>query len=75
MAFEIVFDDADSGTGGQLESINDPVDEQVGGTVSSNLLTFTPNSSFVIGSSSFDAIVQLAPTGTVDSSLYYPLCI
>ena len=69
MTFEIVFDDADTGTGGQLEGVNAPVDEQVGGTVTSNLLTFTPNSSFVIGSSSFDAIVQLAPTGTVDSSL------
>ena len=69
MTFEIIFDDADTGTGGQSENVNDPIDEQVGGTVTSNLLTFTPNSSFTIGASSYDAVVQVAPTGTVDSSL------
>lgn len=69
MIFEIVFDDGDTGTGGQSEGVNDPVDESVGGTVTSNLYTFTPNSNFTIGASTFDAIVQTAPTGTVDSSL------
>ena len=69
MTFEIIFDDSDTGTGGQSESVNDPVDEQVTGTVTSNLYTFTPNSSFNIGASTFDAIVQTAPTGAVDSSL------
>lgn len=72
MIFEIIFDDSDTGTGGQAEPggpAGTPQDEQVTGTVTSNLYTFTPNSTFDIGASTFDAIVQTPPTGAVDSSL------
>jgi hypothetical protein len=71
MIFEIIFDDSDTGTGYQVESgeQGSPTDEQVGGTVTSNLYTFTPNSTFNIGASTFNAIVQTPPTGAVDSSL------
>ena len=69
LTFEIIFDDADTGTGGQSESNPDKVDEQVGGTVTSNLYSYRPNSSFLIGATTFPAIQQAAPTGAVDSSL------
>jgi len=71
MIFEIIFDDSDTGTGYQVESgeQGSPTDEQVTGTITSNLFTYTPNSTFNIGASTFDAIVQTAPTGAVNSSL------
>ena len=69
LIFEIIFDDADTGTGGQSESNPAKVDEQVGGTVTSNLYSYRPNSSFLIGAATFPAIQQAAPTGAVDSSL------
>mgnify|MGYP001408520226 CR=1 FL=1 len=69
LIFQIEFDDADLGSGGQLEGVNDPIDEQVTGLVTSNLYTYTPSSEFVIGSTTYSAIQMSAPPGVINSAL------
>jgi hypothetical protein len=69
LIFQIEFDDADLGSGGQSEGVNDPVDEQVTGNVTSNVYTYTPSSDFVIDAVTYPAIQLPTPSGTVNSSL------
>lgn len=76
LIFNIQFVDGDTGTGGQSEGINDPVDEQVTGNVTSNVYTYTADSEFVIGGTTYTAIrwqypgqARYAPIGTINSSL------
>lgn len=65
------FNDDDTGTGNQVEpgEVGTPIDEQVTGLLTSTFYTFTPNSQFVIGSTTYPAIVQTPPTGTLNSVL------
>jgi hypothetical protein len=74
--FEIRFEDADLGSGFQDEGVNDPVDENVTGTTTSNIYTYTPDSDFVIDSNTYTAIrwqypgqSRFAPIGTINSNL------
>ena len=69
LIFEIEFDDGDAGTGGQLESVNNPIDEPVSATITSNVYTYVPDSEFVIDSVTYPAIQLATPVGTVNSSL------
>lgn len=69
LIFQIEFDDADLGSGRQSENFNDPVDEAVTGTVTSNIYTYTPSSEFVIDTTTYAAIQRPAPLGTVNSAL------
>lgn len=71
LIFQIEFDDADTGSGGQAEpgQTGTPIDEQVTGNVTSNVYTYTPSSDFVIDSTTYPAIQLPAPTGTVNSTL------
>tara|TARA_B100002019_G_C21274025_1_gene604091 strand:- start:3159 stop:4319 length:1161 start_codon:yes stop_codon:yes gene_type:complete len=73
LIFEVRFDDADPGTGGQQGYPTEPdvggVDENVTGTATSNIYTYTPSSTFVYNSVTYSAIQQAAPEGTVNSNL------
>lgn len=74
LIFQIEFDDADTGTGGQFgypgeTEIGTPIDEPVGGTTTSNVYTYTPSSDFVIAGVTYAAIQRPAPSGTVNSAL------
>lgn len=71
LIFQIEFDDADAGSGGQAEpgQVGTPIDESVGGTTTSNVYTYTPSSDFVISSTTYPAIQLPAPTGTVNAAL------
>tara|TARA_B100000902_G_scaffold29158_1_gene35016 strand:- start:2876 stop:4048 length:1173 start_codon:yes stop_codon:yes gene_type:complete len=73
LIFEIRFDDADPGTGGQQGYPSEPdvggVDENVTGNITSNIYTYTPSSTFIYDSTTYAAITQAAPTGSVTSSL------
>lgn len=72
LIFQIEFDDADTGSGGQAEpggEFGTPIDEQVTGTVTSNVYTYTPSSDFVIAGVTYAAVQRPAPTGTVNSAL------
>lgn len=74
--FEIRFEDQDAGSGFQDEGVNDPVDEPVTGTVTSNVYTYTPDSEYVLDAVTYTAIrwqypgqSRFAPVGTINSSL------
>ena len=73
LIFEVQFDDADPGTGGQQGYPSEPdvggIDEDVGGVSTSNISTSTPSSTFVYDSTTYAAVTQAAPTGSVTSSL------
>lgn len=69
LIFEIVFDDGDTGTGGQDEGVDDPVDEPVTGTITSFVRTFTADSEFTIGTTTYPAVKLTAPPGTINSQL------
>ena len=71
LIFQIEFDDADTGSGGQAEigQVGDPIDEPVGGTTTSNVYTYTPSSDFVIAGITYAAVQRPAPSGTVNSAL------
>ena len=70
LIFDIEFDDGDAGTGGQVESyLPGRIDEQVTGIVTSNVYTYTPASDFAYSGTIYDAIKQIPPTGTINSSL------
>lgn len=71
LIFQIEFDDADTGSGFQVEGgeIGTPIDEPVGGTTTSNVYTYTPSSDFVINAVTYPAIQLPAPIGTVNSAL------
>lgn len=69
LIFEIVFDDSDSGTGGQVEGFNDPVDEQVTGIITSFIRTYTADSEFTIGTVNYPAIQLTPPVGIINSIL------
>lgn len=71
LIFQIEFDDADAGSGGQTEpgQVGTPIDESVTGIVTSNVYTYTPSSDFVINAVTYPAIQLPAPTGTVNSFL------
>jgi hypothetical protein len=72
LIFQIEFDDADTGSGGQAEpggEFGTPIDEPVGGTTTSNVYTYTPSSDFVIAGVTYSAIQRPAPNGTINSAL------
>lgn len=73
LIFEIQFDDADPGTGGQQGYPSEPdvggIDEDVTGTVTSNIYTYTPSSTFVYDGVTYSAVGQAPPEGTVNSAL------
>lgn len=71
LIFQIEFDDADAGSGGQLEpgQVGTPIDESVTGTTTSNVYTYTPSSDFVINAVTYPAVQLPAPTGTVNAAL------
>jgi hypothetical protein len=71
LIFQIEFDDADAGSGGQFEpgQVGTPIDETVGGITTSNVYTYTPSSDFVISGTTYAAIQRSAPTGTINSAL------
>ena len=71
LIFQIEFDDADAGSGGQAEigQPGTPIDESVGGTTTSNVYTYTPDSDFVVNAVTYPAIQLTAPTGTINASL------
>lgn len=73
LIFQIEFDDADTGTGGQQGYPGEPdvggIDENVTGLVTSNVYTYTPSSTFVYDSVTYSAITQAAPNGVVNSAL------
>ena len=81
LIFNIVFNDADTGTGGQdgypgETEIGTPIDEPVGGTTTSNVYTYSPDSEFTIGVTTYTAIrwqypgqSRYAPIGTINSNL------
>lgn len=71
LIFQIEFDDADTGSGFQVEggNIGAPVDEQVTGTTTSNVYTYTPSSEFVIDAITYPAIQLPAPIGTINAAL------
>lgn len=76
LIFNIQFVDGDTGTGGQSEGVNDPVDEQVTGTTTSNVYTYTPDSDFTVNATNYEAIrwvypgsSRYSPIGTINSSL------
>jgi len=69
LIFEIVFDDGDTGTGGQQEGVNDPVDEPVTGTITSFVRTFTADSEFTINTVTYPAVIFSPPLGTINSQL------
>lgn len=76
LIFNIQFVDGDTGTGGQNEGVADPIDEQVTGTVTSNVYTYSPDSDFTIGATTYTAVrwqypgqSRYAPIGTINSNL------
>jgi hypothetical protein len=81
LIFNIVFNDGDTGTGGQdgypgETEIGTPIDESVGGTTTSNVYTYTPDSDFTIGVTTYTAIrwqypgqSRFSPIGTINSAL------
>lgn len=70
LIFQIEFDDADLGSGGQVEGyFPGAIDETVTGTVTSNVYTYTPASDFIVGATVYDAIKQIPPIGTLNSAL------
>lgn len=76
LIFNIQFVDGDLGTGGQSEGVNDPIDEQVTGTTTSNVYTYTPDSDFVVDTITYTAVrwqypgqSRFAPIGTINSAL------
>jgi len=81
LIFNIVFNDADTGTGGQSgypgeTEIGDLIDESVGGTTTSNVYTYSPDSEFTIDVTTYTAIrwqypgqSRYAPIGTINSNL------
>jgi hypothetical protein len=70
LIFQIELDDGDTGTGGQVESyLPGAIDEAVTGTVVSNVRTYTPSSDFIIGSTTYNAISQVPPVGTINVAL------
>ena len=69
LIFQMEFDDADAGSGGQSEGFFPGTDEQVTGNVTSNVYTYTPSSDFVINATTYSAIQRPAPAGTVNSNL------
>lgn len=69
LIFLIEFDDADTGSGFQVEGFNDPIDEAVGGTVTSNVYTYTPDSEFIVNAVTYPAIQLPTPVGTKNKDL------
>ena len=70
LIFQIEFDDGDTGTGGQVENyLPGAIDEGVTGTVISNVRTYTPSSDFVISSTTYNAISQVPPVGSINAAL------
>jgi hypothetical protein len=63
LRFRIAFNDGDVGTSGGLppEFFNDPIDEAVTGTATSNVTTFRPDSSFVYNTVTYTAVDIAAP--------------
>lgn len=70
---EAVFDDSDQGTGGQLEGVNDPVDEDVTATIDSEFRNRYADSQFSITeggvSTTYEAVQNDPPTGVIDKNL------
>jgi hypothetical protein len=64
LRFRITFNDADSGTGDPNFPEVPGTDESVGGTTTSTVNTFRPNSSFIFNSQTFTAVSLPAPTTT-----------
>lgn len=60
--FRVQFDDGDVGTGNPLFPEGDPIDESVGGTTSSTIRPFRPDSSFTYNATSYTAVSLPAPT-------------
>lgn len=72
LVFNIIFDDGDTGTGGQAEPggpTGSPIDENVTGTVTSLVYSYYPDSDFTYNSVVYPAIQQSPPTGTINSNL------
>ena len=71
LTVEARFNDDDTGTGFQIEpgEAGTPVDENVTGLLTSTFYTFTPDSEFTIGATTYPAIQQTPPVGTVNSNL------
>jgi hypothetical protein len=71
LTIEARFNDDDTGTGFQIEpgEAGAPVDESVTGLLTSTFYTFTPDSEFTISATTYPAIQQTAPVGTVNSNL------
>ena len=73
LIFEVQFDDADPGTGGQQGYPSEPdvggIDENVTGLATSNIYTYTPSSTFVYDGVTYSAVTQAAPQGNVNSNL------
>lgn len=70
LRFRITFNDGDVGTGGQgIGGVNDPIDESVGGTTSSNIRSARPDSAFVYNTVSYAAVDLPAPTITTQVAL------
>lgn len=59
LRFRITFNDGDTGTGLDFP---DPIDESVGGTTTSIVNTFRPDSSFIYNSTTYNAVDIAAPT-------------
>lgn len=60
LRFRIIFNDGDVGEPGDPF---DPIDEEVNGTLTSNVQPARPSSSFVIGSTTYTAVDIAAPNG------------
>jgi hypothetical protein len=65
LRFRITFNDGDTGTPGGLppDFVNDPIDEEVNGTLTSNVQPVRPSSSFVFDAVTYTAVDVAAPTG------------
>lgn len=62
LRFRIRFNDGDVGTGDPAFPEGDPIDESVGGTTTSSVNTFRPDSSFTYNATSYTAVSIPAPT-------------
>lgn len=68
--FRIEFNDGDVGEGGQgIGGVNDPIDETVTGTLTSNVRTSTPNSSFTVNAVNYTACSLTAPTMSTSTNI------
>lgn len=68
--FRITFNDGDVGEGGQgIGEIDDPIDETVTGTLTSNARTFTADSSFTVDTTNYTAVEIAVPTKSSSTNI------